>query len=540
MKKFFTLLIITMSLLSFIRVKAAVREAYNISTSPSEDLATSVNITWHSDIVDSFVEYTLVNDTSYSNKTTILGTCKSFKKEANEGGFLSEGFNERYTCYAEIKNLTPASHYMYRIGKTTFSSNAFFNTAVNTNAFSFLHITDPQYGNATQASHFNALMTRAYTINPNIGFTMFTGDIVDRGGKEVYWNYFYQQSNIAKTVIATVPGNHEYYDASGSPKTWDASYYNAYFHNPQNGPSAIMNSSYFFRYNNALFIMIDSENKNQGANTAWFKDVMDANIDADFVVVGMHRSFYGSIYASDSVAVRALWQQLFDRYGVDLVLSGHDHIYARSHSIFNDTISSDPIRGTTYIIGGFGGEKSYGASPNPKYAKIIEQTRCANIITINNNNLLINLINSSGETIDTAIIQKKRLGTPTANFDKESFLNSIVGEVNQSNKTKATISWSSSAFKNVASIQVINNKYNSVIAETHLYHQSFTSLTISGILKKVLNEYTVRIKFADGTVAEVIYVVDNREVEPVEKITIIKALEMIQNELKVQLSKVFK
>lgn len=137
-------------------------------------------------------------------------------------------------------------------------------------------------------------------------------------------------------------------------------------------------------------------------------------------------------------------------------------------------------------------------------------------------------------------MKKKRLGTPTANFDKESFLNSIVGEVNQSNKTKATISWSSSAFKNVASIQVINNKYNSVIAETHLYHQSFTSLTISGILKKVLNEYTVRIKFADGTVAEVIYVVDNREVEPVEKITIIKALEMIQNELKVQLSKVFK
>jgi 3',5'-cyclic AMP phosphodiesterase CpdA len=70
----------------------------------------------------------------------------------------------------------------------------------------------------------------------------------------------------------------------------------------------------------------------------------EANLDADFVIVGMHRSFYGSTYASDSVAVRATWQKIFDRYGVDLVLSGHDHIYARSHSIYNDAISADPIR----------------------------------------------------------------------------------------------------------------------------------------------------------------------------------------------------
>lgn len=538
MKKFFALLIMMFCLFSLIRVNAAPKEAYNISTSPGENLATGVNVSWHSDIEDSFVEYTLASDLTYANKVQVNGTCKSFAKEANTNGFLSEGFSQRYTCYAEINDLTPATRYMYRVGKTTFSNNFYFNTSVNTNTFSFLHITDPQYADANGASYFNGLMTQAYGINPQIGFTMFTGDIVDRGGREPYWNYFYQQSNIAKTVIATIPGNHEYYDASGSPKTWDTSYYNAYYHNPQNGPEAVMNSSYYFRYNNALFVMIDTEHKNQSANIAWFKSIMNSNLDVDFVIAGMHRSFYGSIYASDSIAIRSNWQQLFDRYGVDLVLSGHDHIYARSYSVYNDKISTDPIRGTTYIIGGSGGAKFYGAQANEKYAKVIEQTRCANIITVSKDNININLINSSGTTIDTVTIPKKRLGTVDENFDKDSFLASVSGEVDSTNKSKATITWSNSAYKNVGLIQIINNKYNSVVAESYLYHQSFTSLGFSGLIKKILNEYTIRIRFADGSVADILYTVDNRD--PVVNKTIIDVLTMILNDFNNDLKEIYR
>ncbi|MFA7126811.1 MAG: metallophosphoesterase family protein [Bacilli bacterium] len=537
MKKLCAFVIMILCMFSFVHVRAASGEAYYIATNPGADLATSVIVSWHSDISDSFVEYTLASDTTYSQKAIVVGTCREFSKLANEDGYLSQGFASRYVCYAEINGLTPNTKYMYHVGKTTFSGNYYFNTAVNSSSFSFLHITDPQYGSYAQATIFNGLMGQAYGINPDIGFTFFTGDIVDRGGKEPYWEYFYQQPNVSKTIVSTVPGNHEYYDASASPQTWDASYYNAFFRNPQNGPEANMNSSYYFRYNNALFVMIDSESKNQTANTTWFTGVLEANLDADFVIVGMHRSFYGSIYASDSVTIRSLWQKIFDRYGVDLVLSGHDHIYARSYSVYNDQISTDPIRGTTYIIGGYGGPKNYSAIANEKYAKVIEFNACANIITVDQDKISIQLINTAGATIDTAVINRKRIGSANASFTKEAFLETV--EVTPDSKNSATVTWSDMGFKNVANVQVVNKKYGFVIADTHLYHQSFTSLAFTGIMQNVLNEFIIRVKFADGTTSDIDYVVDNRKPEPIDYVTITEAVDLILEELMLQFGKIF-
>ena len=59
-----------------------------------------------------------------------------------------------------------------------------------------------------------------------------------------------------------------------------------------------------------------------------------------------HRSPYssGTEHGSD-LTVRAAFGPLFERYGVQLVLSGHEHDYQRS----------TPINGVTYIISGAGG-----------------------------------------------------------------------------------------------------------------------------------------------------------------------------------------
>ncbi len=250
--------------------------------------------------------------------------------------------------------------------------------------------------------------------------------------------------------------------------------------------------------------MINSESKNQAANTAWFTEVVEANLDVDFVIVGMHRSFYGSTYASDSVNVRNLWLKLFDRYGVDLVLSGHDHVYARSYKMYNNQISNDPIRGTTYIIGGSGGPKFYGAQPNPQYAKIVEQTACANIITIDQSKISINLVNAAGTSLDTYAIAKKRIGTVDENFTKETFLASITTSL--VSKSSAKVTWPANGYHQVANMQVISKKYGFAVADTHLYNESFTDMTFTGILQNALNEYIIRVKFADGTTVDVDYV----------------------------------
>lgn len=56
----------------------------------------------------------------------------------------------------------------------------------------------------------------------------------------------------------------------------------------------------------------------------------------------------------------------FEEYGVDLVLSGHDHIYARSHLLYQNNPTEDHTKGITYIIGGSGGNKFYPVKETAK------------------------------------------------------------------------------------------------------------------------------------------------------------------------------
>ena len=74
----------------------------------------------------------------------------------------------------------------------------------------------------------------------------------------------------------------------------------------------------------------------------------------------MHRSFYGSIYANVSPGLQATWQPLFDECGVDLVLTGHDHVYMRSHKVYQgQVVANDHKGGTVYMTLGSAGSKYY-------------------------------------------------------------------------------------------------------------------------------------------------------------------------------------
>lgn len=498
-----------MIIMGLTEVKAATSEAYNIVTNPGEDMSTSVQINWHSNINDTFLEYTKVSDTEYQNKVVVQPEVRTFSKPANENGYLSQGFSQRYVCTVVLENLDPGTKYMYRVGKTSFSDNYYFETASGSGDFSFVHITDPQYANESGAEVFNTLLGKAYEM-ADVKFSFFTGDVVDRGGVESQWTMFFTRSNINKGIIATGVGNHEYYDASSTPKTYNNSWYNAFHNNPKNGPEKVLNSSYYFVYNNVLFIMLDSESKELEALKTWFSKVVEENFDRKFIIVGMHRSMYGSIYAEHSVAVRRNWQGLFDKYGVDLVLSGHDHVYARSHRVYKNKISDNSIYGTTYVIGGSGGLKFYGGKANEMYAKLVEYTSVANIITVSNNSISAQLINKDGNVLDTFSISKRRIGTKDSNFNKETFLENISIEQNDA-KTAGTLKWDDNFYGNVVEMGIRRENSSSYMASLYLYNYKQTELAFDGIKPKDLNKFFVDVRFADGTVETREMTVDNVE-----------------------------
>ncbi|HWC80627.1 MAG TPA: metallophosphoesterase family protein [Pseudonocardiaceae bacterium] len=91
----------------------------------------------------------------------------------------------------------------------------------------------------------------------------------------------------------------------------------------------------------------------------------------DWIVVCMHQVVISSAdFNGADLGLRQQWAPLFDRYGVDLVLCGHEHHYERSHPVRgvvsgSATLTPNPVstgteivdtsRGTVHMILGGGG-----------------------------------------------------------------------------------------------------------------------------------------------------------------------------------------
>jgi hypothetical protein len=149
-----------------------------------------------------------------------------------------------------------------------------------------------------------------------------------------------------------------------------------------------------------------------GAQTRWLEQTLMAaaeNKAIDWIIVQMHQdALSSSKYGNGSdKGIREAWLPLFDRYGVDLVLCGHDHDYERSWPVRGcnhdtgrdvntgaavDTLQPQPVisanppngefdtsRGTIHFILGGGGTSApldaYGENPasGVPQAKVITQ-----------------------------------------------------------------------------------------------------------------------------------------------------------------------
>ena len=330
---------------------------YTVIANPGESATHSVRINWHTDLNcgKSYCVYTKRSDINWEQarktkaKQELCTAYDSlFSKKASGEDFYENVRFLRNTV--ELKNLEPATEYMYRCGMGETGKVRYFKTAPLSGEWSAAIISD-FHAYTPLPKRVESAMKMMNTLEKcnsgDFDLVLHLGDICAWGGSYSFWRDLYSQSHFSKYMWAGVNGNHDNMDRKSTRLSND--YFRYANNNPENGYKGEKGVCYYFKYGNALFIMLNSESMRSeeglAAAQTWVKKTIKSN-PSKFTIVMEHYQWFFATDGRTSQYER--WSNLFDEYGVDLAISGNNHIYARTNALYKGA-ETDGSKGTVYI-----------------------------------------------------------------------------------------------------------------------------------------------------------------------------------------------
>ncbi len=319
-----------------------------------------------------------------------IGTDPNTLTEVHTGFSYTEpaaGFSPSPTFFHEVHvcGLKPGTTYYYQVGGGPGGSEVWSATQSFTTVPNAGKITVGALGDARDVVGTWQLV-QGRMRDASVAMQIVTGDIVDIGSNESFYTQWLDAIwkdpaspgkfiTLGQQMMVPIAGNHEN----------DASQFYSNFVMPGDGAYSEQFAS--FDVGNTHFTMIDDQpisvDPASDASTAilgWAdKDLAAANANrakVPFVVAISHRGLYSTSTHSgnpDVLQVRSKLQPLFDKYAVDLALTGHDHEYERSKPLkAGNPISGDPVvgTGTRYVICAGAGADAYGVGATTAYREI--------------------------------------------------------------------------------------------------------------------------------------------------------------------------
>lgn len=200
-------------------------------------------------------------------------------------------------------------------------------------------------------------------LNFPFNFILHTGDIAYPDGTEQQLedNFFtiYKEHRFRATVypgrdklVYPAPGNHDYITDNLTP------YLSAFD----------VNRYYSVDFDNVHIVSLDTNSplneisENNPSDMAnWLEEDLVNNRDKKWKIVFFHHPPYssGKEHGGD-VRVQEILVPIFEKHGVDIVFSGHEHNYERTCQLTNGECVSN---GITYIVTGGGGGPIYDFGP---------------------------------------------------------------------------------------------------------------------------------------------------------------------------------
>jgi len=286
-----------------------------------------------------------VNFTWYSNngENSFVRVFENGKIVSTETGKYGEASSGKYSHKATAKNLKPNTEYTYRVSNDNRKWSAEYKYKTpNPKTFKFAAVGDPQLNarEQTPASNwFSPDSSTALGWKITVGkiaaakadFILSLGDQVDSGSDEKEYEDLFAPPELRSIPLAPTLGNHDRYQ-----------FLHYHFNLPNEQDFSENYCNYFYLYNNILFVALNTSAYFSSAEaTKPYIENFDSTLAAakamysgkyKWLIVQHHkstRSVAGHSEENDIKSyIEAGFETLMEKYNVDFVLAGHDHVYA--------------------------------------------------------------------------------------------------------------------------------------------------------------------------------------------------------------------
>lgn len=315
---------------------------------------------------------------------------------------LSQTINSQVYYVAALADLQPVTRYYYRTwvdatDLTPWAAVAFTTTATGA-AFTFAAFGDSRGG--SQAARDLAVQMA----DPSRPFDLaiHTGDIAVAGAYSQFDDEYFgvYRDLIGRIPFFTAPGNHDYGVSSLQPYLDD-------FNLPRNGPVGLEERVYSFDWDQAHFVALDTFQSYAPGSPqyAWLENDLAATQQL-WKFVFFHYPPYSSSSHGSDLAVRNALAPLFERYGVDLIFTGHDHSYERTQPMIGDSVASAGRPAPVYFVTGGGGAPLYPLVTANSFTAYFQSVYHYTRTEVHGCTLTLQAIDKAGVVFDTFTLDK--------------------------------------------------------------------------------------------------------------------------------------
>ncbi len=285
----------------------------------------------------------------------------------------------------KLDGLKPSSTYYYQVesAKGDVQGGRIRTEVYATEPYRFLAFGDTRSNHNDHAAVIKALMPH----EPRLAF--HSGDLVGTGSNASHWYTFFgiETPMMANTSLYPTIGNHE----------GNGALYLGFFELPDSSPGG--ERYYAVRYATTLVVVLDqygSGGIGSGSTQVDWLDQTLASADQEqnikLKLVFMHHGPYDSGSHKSNISARNVLVPIFEKHGVDIAFSGHDHDYERG-----------TVNGVKYIVSGGGGAPLYSLAGD-FWTEIAESVNHYCLLDIHGPKLELTAYRVDGSVLDSFVL----------------------------------------------------------------------------------------------------------------------------------------